>query len=134
MLEVLAAVLGALVVSWLVLLAALWLAKPDADSAREGVRLLPDLVRLVRRLGADRTLGRGIRLRLWLLIAYLVFPIDLVPDFIPAIGYADDVVITALVLRSVVRRAGPEAVRRHWPGTPEGLRALWRVARLPGEP
>jgi uncharacterized membrane protein YkvA (DUF1232 family) len=132
--EVLVAVVGALLVSWLVLIVAVWLAKPDASSAREGVRLLPDVVRLVKRLAADRTLGRGVRAPLWLLLAYLASPIDLVPDFVPVIGYADDVVIVAAVLRSVVRRAGPEAVRRHWPGTPEGLEALWRISRLPGQP
>jgi uncharacterized membrane protein YkvA (DUF1232 family) len=51
-------------------------------------------------------------------------PIDLVPDFIPVLGYADDVVVVAIVLRSVIRAAGPEALERHWPGTPEGLRVI----------
>ena len=46
-------------------------------------------------------------------------PVDLVPDFVPVLGYADDAIITALVLRSVVRRTGPEALTRHWPGTPD---------------
>jgi hypothetical protein len=73
-----------------------------------------------------------VRGRLWLLFAYLALPFDLIPDFIPVIGYADDAIIVAAVLRSVVRRAGPDAVRRHWPGTPDGLAALWRAARLPG--
>jgi len=53
-----------------------------------------------------------------------------VPDFVPALGYADDAIIVAWVLRSVVRRAGPEAVRRHWPGSPDGLDAVWRLCRL----
>jgi uncharacterized membrane protein YkvA (DUF1232 family) len=35
-------------------------------------------------------------------------PIDLVPDFLPMIGYADDAIIVAIGLRSVVRAAGPE--------------------------
>jgi uncharacterized membrane protein YkvA (DUF1232 family) len=47
-----------------------------------------------------------------------------VPDFIPIVGYADDVIIALIVLRSVVRRAGADAVRRQWSGTPEGLAAL----------
>jgi uncharacterized membrane protein YkvA (DUF1232 family) len=130
----LVALIGGLLLSWLVLLGYLWLVRPDTRSAREGMRLLPDIARLLKRLAADRSLGRGVRIRLWLLLAYLAFPIDLVPDFIPVIGYADDVVIVAAVLRSVVRRAGPEAVRRHWPGTHEGLETLWRVARLPDAP
>jgi hypothetical protein len=47
------------------------------------------------------------------------------------IGHADDAIAVVLVLRSVVRRAGAEAVERHWPGTPEGLAALRRAGRLP---
>lgn len=36
---------------------------------------------------------------------------------------ADDAVITALVLRAVARAAGPQALDRHWTGTPQGVRA-----------
>jgi uncharacterized membrane protein YkvA (DUF1232 family) len=122
------------VVSWLVLFGLIWLGRPDERSAREGVRLLPDVLRLVRRLASDPTSSRGTRIRLFLLLAYLTFPVDLVPDFIPVIGYADDVVIVAAVLRSIVRTSGSRAIRLHWPGTEEGLTTLWRVARLPGTP
>ena len=80
--------------------------------------------------GLRRTssLPRGIRWRLGLLLAYLALPIDLVPDFIPVAGYADDVLLVAWVLRSVVRAAGPEALERHWPGTPQGLQVVRRLA------
>jgi uncharacterized membrane protein YkvA (DUF1232 family) len=122
---------GGLLLCWLVLMALLWLARPDELSARELLRLLPDVLRLVRRLAGDRTLPRGVRVRLWLLMVYLAVPIDLVPDFLPVVGHADDAIVVALVLRSVVRRAGGAAVERHWPGTPEGLAALRRASRLP---
>jgi uncharacterized membrane protein YkvA (DUF1232 family) len=68
-----------------------------------------------------------------MLLVYLASPIDLVPDFIPVIGYADDVIITSIVLRRLVRRAGPEKLREHWPGTPEGLAQLQRLLRLPSD-
>jgi uncharacterized membrane protein YkvA (DUF1232 family) len=125
-------VVAGIVLLWLVLVAALWAARPDELRLRELLRLLPDVLRLVRRLAADRALPRGVRVRLWLLLGYLALPVDLVPDFVPVLGYADDAVVVALVLRSVVRHAGPDAVARHWPGTPAGLAALRRVARLPG--
>ena len=122
--ELVAIVAGGLVLLWLVMLALLWRAKPDEVTLRDAVRLVPDLLRLLKRLAGDKTLPRGVRVRLWLLLGYLAMPIDLVPDFIPVLGYADDVMVVAIVLRSVVRAAGPEALERHWPGTPEGLRVV----------
>jgi uncharacterized membrane protein YkvA (DUF1232 family) len=127
----LAVVLGLFVV-YVGLLALLWRyarTHPDTVRLRDALSLLPDLLRLVRRLAVDPSLPRGVRLRLVLLLAYLASPIDLVPDFVPILGYADDAVIVALVLRSVVRRAGTDAVRRHWPGSPQGLRVLLQLAR-----
>jgi len=124
-------VLAGLVLVWLVVVAAFYVAARRAGDPvrlRDGVRLLPDVLRLVRRLAADDSLPRGIRWRLGLLLGYLALPIDLVPDFIPVAGYADDVVLVAWVLRSVVRAAGPEALERHWPGTPQGLDVVRRLA------
>ena len=125
---------GGLLLIWLVLLLVLWRARPAELSVRQALRLLPDLLRLVRRLAGDRTLPRGVRVRLWLLLGYLLSPIDLVPDVIPVLGYADDVVVVALALRSVVRRSGPDALARHWPGEPAGLHVVRRLAGLDGTP
>jgi len=127
-------VLTGLVLCWVVVVAAFYLAARrtgDPTRLRDAVRLLPDVLRLVRRLAADSSLPRGIRWRLGLLLAYLALPIDLVPDFIPVAGYADDVLLVAWVLRSVVRTAGPEALERHWPGTAQGLDVVRRLAGVP---
>jgi uncharacterized membrane protein YkvA (DUF1232 family) len=116
-------------VTYLGLLAALLVARPQGNLLGEALRLLPDLLRLLCRLAADADVPRGARVRLSLLLGYLAIPFDLVPDFVPVLGYADDAIIVSLVLRSVVRRAGAPLVRRHWPGTADGLAA---VARLTG--
>jgi uncharacterized membrane protein YkvA (DUF1232 family) len=71
---------------------------------------------------------------LWVTLGYLAVPVDLVPDVIPVLGYADDAILVTAVLRAVVRRAGPETVERHWPGTPEGLDALRRLVGLAASP
>lgn len=126
----LVALLLAVVSVWVVLVGALWVVKPDEVRLREALRLLPDVVRLVRRLAGDRSLPRSVRWRLWALLAYLASPIDLVPDVIPVLGWADDVILVAIVLRSVVRTAGPGALERHWPGTSVGLGALRRLVRV----
>ncbi|MEU0485274.1 DUF1232 domain-containing protein [Streptosporangium sp. NPDC006013] len=124
----------ALLVTWLALLVVLAIVRPRGGLLREALRLLPDVLRLIRRLAADRNLPRGVRVRLALLLAYLAFPLDLVPDFIPVLGYADDAIIVVAVLRSVVRRAGLQAVRRHWPGTDDGFAALSRLTGLDTPP
>ncbi|MDX6701586.1 MAG: hypothetical protein QOF26_1812 [Baekduia sp.] len=121
----------ALLAGWLMLVAALLVARPRGPLLGEALRLLPDLLRVVRRLAADPALPRGVRIRLWLLLAYLALPFDLIPDVIPVLGYADDAILVALVLRTVVRRAGAGAVRARWPGTEDGLAALGRLTGLP---
>ena len=131
--ETVAGAVGGVLSVYAVLLALLWgyaRRHPETVAMKDALRLLPDLLRLLRRLLADKTLGAGVRIRLALLLAYLLSPIDLVPDFVPVLGYADDVIIVALVLRSVIARAGENAVRRHWPGTPDGLQLILRLAGL----
>jgi uncharacterized membrane protein YkvA (DUF1232 family) len=124
---------GGLILIWAVLVAALWLTRPADYDVKEALRLLPDLLRLIKRLAGDPDTPRGVRIRLALLLVYLALPIDLIPDFIPVLGYADDAIIVALVLRSATRRAGADALARHWPGTPEGLASLKRLCRLNGK-
>lgn len=116
---------------WSALILFLIQARLKGSLLKEALRLLPDTLRLLHRLAVDATLPRSVRARLWLLFAYLAIPVDIIPDFIPVIGYADDAIIACAVLRSVVRRAGADAIRRHWPGSDEGLAALWRAAGLP---
>ena len=111
------AVLAGLLLLWLALLIALAVTRPADLRVTDLLRLLPDTVILLRRLAADPDLPRGVRIRLVLLLGYLVLPIDLIPDFIPVLGFADDAIIVAIALRSVTRRAGPAALQTHWPGT-----------------
>jgi uncharacterized membrane protein YkvA (DUF1232 family) len=116
---------------WLALVVTLWIGKPDDLGIRDAARLLPDLLRLLKRLAGDRAMPRGVHVRLALLLGYLALPIDLIPDFIPILGYADDAIVIAIALRSVTRLAGAAALDEHWPGTPEGLSAVRRLCRLP---
>jgi uncharacterized membrane protein YkvA (DUF1232 family) len=121
---------AALLLMWIALVVVLIAMRPRGGLLTEALRLLPDVVRLLRRLAGDDSLPRGIQIRLVLLLAYLALPIDLVPDFIPILGYADDAIIVTAVLRGVVKRAGLESVRAHWPGTDDGFAAVCRLCGL----
>lgn len=131
--QLLLEILTGVVAVYLVLLLGLWVyarRHPETVGMKDALCLLPDLLRLIRRLAADKTVSPGVRIKLVLLLAYLLSPLDLVPDFLPVIGYADDAIIVALVLRSVIRSAGPEPLRLHWPGTPAGLLIIERLAGI----
>ena len=128
--DIVIAVVAGLVLLWLVLVVVFWVTRPDDASIADALRLLPDVVRLVARLARAPEVPRRVRVGLLLLLAYLASPIDIVPDFIPVLGYADDAVIVALTLRWVARHAGVDALERYWPGTPEGLDAVRRLARI----
>jgi uncharacterized membrane protein YkvA (DUF1232 family) len=95
--------------------------------ARALAGFIPDCIVLVRRLLGDERVPRSRKLLLGALLAYLAMPFDLVPDFIPVAGQLDDAIVTALVLRAVLRSGGDGLLREHWPG-PERSREL--VARL----
>ena len=132
-LQIALSVVGGLVLVWLLLVAVLWFEQrkhPARTSLMDLVRLVPDVARLLKRLSADRTVPLGVRIWLAVLLVYLISPIDLIPDFIPVLGYADDALVVAIALRYATRRAGSESVRRHWPGTATGLAAVLRLAGL----
>jgi uncharacterized membrane protein YkvA (DUF1232 family) len=125
--QVVAGVAGGLVLAWVVLIAAMALAARGRSgnlSLVAALRLGPDVLRLVWRLVGDSSVSWWVRALMAALGLYLLSPIDLVPDFIPVIGYLDDAIVVVLVLRLTLSRAGPDALARHWPGTPDGLAAL----------
>ncbi len=127
MLELLVGIVAALLFVWVALVAVLWWRRPEETRLRTILRLLPDVVRFVVRLARDPAVPLRYRLGLLGLAAWLVSPIDLVPEFLPVIGPLDDAVVAVLVLGWVVRGVPAERLAAAWPGDPAGLDALRRL-------
>lgn len=122
-----AAIVAGVVAAWILLVALLWLRRPRGIDLRDAVRTVPDVLRLARSLVADRTAPLGVRFALVGLLAWLLSPIDLIPEFIPVLGPFDDIVVAILVLRYVDRRLGRQALRRRWPGRNETWAVFQRL-------
>ena len=90
--------------------------------------LLPRMVRIGRALAADPLVPRPAKVALVALAVYLVSPVDLLPDFIPVLGLADDVLLAAVVLDGVLSFVDRSVVLRYWPGSPRSLDATAAVA------
>lgn len=108
------------------LYAAFVVAGPRGE-ATAAARFLPDLVRLLRRLLRDPAVPTSSKVVIGATIAYLVCPIDVVPDPIPVAGQLDDVVIALAALRWALRRVGPATIRASWPGPESSLALLLRT-------
>ena len=96
----------------------------------ELLRAQPQLARLIARLVADPTLPRSVKIALAAAAVYLASPIDLVPDFIPWLGYVDDLLLAALVVDGLLNWVDRALILRYWPGSPESLERVARAARL----
>jgi uncharacterized membrane protein YkvA (DUF1232 family) len=125
--DIVLSIVGVFVLAWVILVAIVWLHRPARALAGPALRMIPDVVRLTRALLADRATPRRVKVALAGLLAYLVSPIDLIPDFIPILGSMDDLVVAALVLRWAGRRVGLEQIRAHWSGSDAGFDLLARL-------
>jgi uncharacterized membrane protein YkvA (DUF1232 family) len=125
--DVIVAVVVGLIALWALLLVLFWVLRPKGVLVRELLGLIPDVLRLLRSVIGDRSAPLDVRLVLVGLLAWVVSPIDLIPEFIPVLGPIDDVVVAVVAMRYVRRRVGIEDLRRRWTGTDDGFALLIRV-------
>jgi len=88
-------------------------APKDVAEAVELIRRIPTYVRLVWALLRDRRVPPQQKLILVGIAAYLVLPIDLIPDFVPVLGQLDDVAVILLGLDLFIRSAPQDVVEEH---------------------
>ena len=120
-------VIVALVAVWAILLVLFWVLRPKGVPVREILGLIPDVLRLLRSVIGDGSAPIDVRVVLVGLLAWILSPIDLIPEFIPVLGPLDDVIVAVVAMRYVRRRVGVEALRRRWSGSDQGFALLLRV-------
>ena len=85
----------------------------NMNEAVDTVRKLPTYARLIWGLARDERVTGHQKAVLAGIAAYLAFPIDIIPDFIPVIGELDDLAILILGLDWFMRNAPPQVVEEH---------------------
>ncbi|HEX4684935.1 MAG TPA: DUF1232 domain-containing protein [Gemmatimonadaceae bacterium] len=88
------------------------------------IRQLPQYVRLLAGLARDPRVSIVDKVLVLGAIAYIVMPLDLIPDFIPFFGEIDDVYILILALQRMISNAGRPVLLDHWTGDPSDLADL----------
>lgn len=85
---------------------------------------LPNFLRLLYGLITDTRVNSVDKLVVAGAIAYILLPIDVIPDFIPFLGEVDDVFLLILALQRLIGNAGRTVVQTYWAGDPADLTAL----------
>ena len=96
--------------------------------AREVAQFVPDVAMLFRDVAKDPRVPRRVKYEVAAAAAYLVLPLDLIPDFIPGLGQIDDVAVIGWAVRRLLLGAGENVLREHWRGTDRGLELLLQAA------
>lgn len=85
---------------------------------------IPNFLRLLYGLITDNRVSSVDKLVVAGAIAYILLPVDIIPDFIPFVGEVDDVFLLILALQRLISNAGRAVVQSYWPGDPADLSAL----------
>ena len=91
--------------------------------------LLPRLARMMAGLIADPALPTAAKVTLAAVALYLASPLDIIPDFIPLLGYLDDVLLVAVVVDGLLSHVDRSLVLRYWPGGAGSIEATAAAAR-----
>lgn len=88
------------------------------------LKAIPNLGKLLLKLARDPRVPRKNKLIFGGIAAYLLLPVDFIPDFLPGIGQVDDLVLVALGLDAMVNRVSPEVLAEHWDGDEDVLEKI----------
>lgn len=90
----------------------------------EYVMVLPDLFYLLCKLMADDGVSKKSKRTIAIAVAYLVSPINLVPNLIPGLGLIDDVAICVYALNKIIKDTDMEIINKYWCGTGDLLNII----------
>lgn len=93
-------------------------------SVMSTMKELPNFLRLLGGLLADARVTLLDKLLVAGAFAYILLPLDYVPDFIPFLGEVDDIFLLVMALQRLIANAGRAVLVDHWMGDPKALSAL----------
>ena len=95
--------------------------KSRKKTAVKLLRELPNFLKLLLRLLRDARVSKLDRMLFGTVIAYVLLPVDLLPDFLGVLGLTDDLFLIGLALNRLFGRAGSDVLLEHWEGNPRAL-------------
>lgn len=104
--------------------------KQSKSWLQETIMLIPNLVRLLFKMMGDRRVRFKEKIILLGTILYVISPLDFVPDFVPFLGYVDDILLLALIILRFMEQAGQAVLLDNWQGNSSLLDLAQKTLRL----
>ncbi len=93
------------------------------------MKYIKELISFIQNVAHDPKIPSSDKKILLLLLALIISPIDLIPDWIPVIGLLDDFIMLGIVLDYFFNHLDHELLLSHFPWS---LKAFIRLRRLSG--
>lgn len=104
--------------------------KENRSVLEEIIMFIPNFISLLYGMVRDNRVRLAEKALLLVTIAYVLSPLDFVPDFIPFLGQVDDILLVSLVLLRFFEQAGQEVILQHWKGNRSLLDLVRSTLRL----
>lgn len=95
----------------------------DKETLKQLIRDIPSFLKLLGRLTRDPRVSKVDKALVAATIAYILVPVDFIPDFLPFLGQLDDLYLLALALDRLLNNAGIDLLLEHWDGDERSLEA-----------
>lgn len=96
------------------------------------IMLIPNFLKLMGRLFTDSRVPLAEKAMLVGAIAYVISPLDLIPDVIPVIGQVDDLYLVGLVVLRLLARTDDGVIQQHWDGRGDLASTVNKIVRAAG--
>ncbi|NLY74484.1 MAG: DUF1232 domain-containing protein [Firmicutes bacterium] len=96
-----------------------------AEEITDLIAIIPDLVVLMIKLAKDQRVPAELKLKITLAVAYVISPIDLIPDVLGGIlGFVDDTLVMAVLIAGLIEEIPNEVILENWTGRPDILELI----------
>jgi uncharacterized membrane protein YkvA (DUF1232 family) len=103
--------------------------KAAAGTVKQVLLFIPNLVKLMYRLVQDENVTSTDKALLLGTIAYVLSPLDFLPDIIPFFGKVDDILLVSLVLKRLMDSVDREVLVSYWDGDEDLLELIEKTLK-----
>lgn len=82
------------------------------ESIKIKAKKLKNQIFILYRVLGYKECGLLPKVLIWVVIGLFLSPIDLIPDFIPILGYLDDLILLPLLILAILKMIPEEAIKR----------------------